>query len=96
MCAGFPAVLETSGSARDLAAFVLPETGVLRGTEDPAQPYALLFHLYPCEPAEPAGSVSGTAEAVLRLVYGRNQATDDIRTTGTVTLTDLRSLSPGF
>ncbi|MDN3028336.1 maleylpyruvate isomerase N-terminal domain-containing protein [Streptomyces sp. S.PB5] len=54
------------------------------------------LHLYPCEPAEPNGAVTGTAEAVLRLVYGRNQATDRVQVTGAVTLADLRSLFPGF
>ncbi|PSM37269.1 hypothetical protein C6Y14_43165 [Streptomyces dioscori] len=54
------------------------------------------LHLYPCEPAEPAGVLSGTAEAVLRLVYGRHQSTDNIQVTGTITLDDLQFLFPGF
>ncbi|WP_431875806.1 maleylpyruvate isomerase family mycothiol-dependent enzyme [Amycolatopsis sacchari] len=54
------------------------------------------LHLYPCEPAEPAGSVTGTAEAVLRLVYGRNQPTDEIQVSGAVTLADMKALFPGF
>ncbi|MEV1026795.1 maleylpyruvate isomerase family mycothiol-dependent enzyme [Streptomyces sp. NPDC050264] len=54
------------------------------------------LHLYPCEPAEPAGTVVGTAEAVLRLVYGRLQAADSVQVSGAVTLADLRSLFPGF
>jgi uncharacterized protein (TIGR03083 family) len=54
------------------------------------------LHLYPCEPAEPAGTVSGTAEAVLRLVYGRNQDEDGVSVTGSVSLQDMRSLFPGF
>lgn len=35
-------MLETSDSARDLASFVLPETGALAETGDPARPYVLL------------------------------------------------------
>lgn len=54
------------------------------------------LHLYPCEPAEPAGSVTGAAEAVLRLVYGRHQPTDEVQVSGAVTLTDLKALFPGF
>ena len=54
------------------------------------------LHLYPCEPAAPVGAVSGTAEAVLRLVYGRNRDRDGVAVTGSVTLADLRSLFPGF
>ncbi|MBQ1093402.1 maleylpyruvate isomerase family mycothiol-dependent enzyme [Streptomyces sp. B93] len=54
------------------------------------------LHLYPCEPAEPAGSVTGAAEAVLRLVYGRHQPTDEVQVSGAVTLTDLTALFPGF
>lgn len=54
------------------------------------------LHLYPCEPADPVGAVSGTAEAVLRLVYGRNRDRDGVAVTGSVTLADLRSLFPGF
>lgn len=53
-------------------------------------------HLYPCEPAEPTGTVSGSAEAVLRLVYGRNRLEDGVASTGAITLQDLRSLFPGF
>jgi uncharacterized protein (TIGR03083 family) len=54
------------------------------------------LHLYPCEPAQPAGTVSGTAEAVLRLVYGRNQDADHVQVTGAACLADLRALFPGF
>lgn len=54
------------------------------------------LHLYRCEPAEPVGTVSGSAEAVLRLVYGRNLPQDAVTVTGAVTLDDLRALFPGF
>lgn len=54
------------------------------------------LHLMPCEPAEPAATVRGTAEAVLRVVYGRNRAADGITATGAVTVADLRSLFPGY
>ncbi|GAA0896734.1 site-specific integrase [Streptomyces asiaticus] len=42
MSASFPAMLETGDSGRDLVSFVLPETGELAETADPARPYALL------------------------------------------------------
>ncbi|GHH88477.1 hypothetical protein GCM10018793_68280 [Streptomyces sulfonofaciens] len=54
------------------------------------------LHLYPCEPSRPVGAVTGTAEAVLRLVYGRNRLEDDVRVSGALALDDLRSLFPGF
>jgi uncharacterized protein (TIGR03083 family) len=54
------------------------------------------LHLYPCEPAEPSSVVSGPAEAVLRLVYGRNRPVDGVGVTGAVNLDDLRSLFPGY
>jgi hypothetical protein len=54
------------------------------------------LHLYPCEPAQPTATVSGSAEAVLRLVYGRNRPEDAVTVTGTATLDDLRALFPGF
>ncbi|MEY9965694.1 uncharacterized protein (TIGR03083 family) [Streptacidiphilus sp. MAP12-16] len=54
------------------------------------------LHLYPCEPTEPAGTLSGSSESVLRLVYGRNRPEDGVTVTGTVTLQDVRSLFPGF
>ncbi|MGW0082219.1 maleylpyruvate isomerase family mycothiol-dependent enzyme [Streptomyces sp. NPDC003393] len=54
------------------------------------------LHLYPCEPAEPAATVTGTAETVLRLVYGRTRPTDSIMTSGAVTRADLEALFPGF
>ncbi|BBB01957.1 hypothetical protein RVR_9606 [Actinacidiphila reveromycinica] len=53
-------------------------------------------HLYPCEPAGPAGSLTGTAEAVLRLVYGRSRPTDALAAAGAVTRADLQALFPGF
>jgi uncharacterized protein (TIGR03083 family) len=54
------------------------------------------LHLYPYEPAEPTATVSGPAEAVLRLVYGRNRPEDAVTVTGAATLDDLRALFPGF
>ena len=54
------------------------------------------LHLLACEPAEPSATVRGSAEAVLRLVYGRLRDVDDVTTEGTVTLDDLRALFPGF
>ncbi|MGW5478119.1 maleylpyruvate isomerase family mycothiol-dependent enzyme [Streptomyces sp. NPDC004008] len=68
---------------------------------DRPRPLSLLLeselHLYPCEPAEPTGTLSGSAEAVLRLVYGRNRPEEDgVTATGAATLPDLRSLFPGY
>lgn len=54
------------------------------------------LHLVAGPPADPAATVSGPAEALLRLIYGRNRPEDDVTTTGDVTLEDLRSLFPGF
>jgi hypothetical protein len=54
------------------------------------------LHLDPCEPIVPTGTVSGSAEALLRLVYGRHRPEDRVTTTGAVTLGDLRSLFPGL
>ncbi|MFL6054021.1 MAG: maleylpyruvate isomerase family mycothiol-dependent enzyme [Actinoallomurus sp.] len=54
------------------------------------------LHLRDGAPADPAASVAGPAEAVLRLVYGRNRPEDDVTVTGDLTLHDLRRLFPGF
>ncbi|HEX6449485.1 MAG TPA: maleylpyruvate isomerase family mycothiol-dependent enzyme [Trebonia sp.] len=54
------------------------------------------LHLVPGEPADPAAIVSGTAEALLRLVYGRNRPEDGVTVAGDISLEDLRSLFPGF
>jgi uncharacterized protein (TIGR03083 family) len=54
------------------------------------------LHLYAYEPMDPTGTVTGTAEAVLRLIYGRNRSDDAVRTSGTTTLEDLRRLFPGY
>lgn len=68
---------------------------------DPPRTLCLLLdaelHIHPCEPAEPTGTVSGSAEAVLRLVYGRHRpGQDGVSAAGGVTLEDLRSLFPGY
>ncbi|MCI2420871.1 maleylpyruvate isomerase family mycothiol-dependent enzyme [Saccharopolyspora sp. K220] len=54
------------------------------------------LHIVPCEPGDPTATVWGTAEAVLRLVYGRNRVEDGVTAVGAVTVDDLRSLFPGF
>jgi hypothetical protein len=54
------------------------------------------LHLYPCEAVEPTSVLSGSAEAVLRLVYGRYRPADDIQVTGALSLTDLTDLFPGY
>ncbi|MEW1685492.1 maleylpyruvate isomerase family mycothiol-dependent enzyme [Streptomyces sp. NPDC093594] len=55
------------------------------------------LHIYPTEPAEPVAVLTGTTEAVLRLVYGRYRpGADALETEGRVGIEDLRALFPGF
>ena len=57
------------------------------------------LHLVPTELGgayDTLGTVSGSADAVLRLIYGRNRPADQIQTTGGISLDDLRALFPGF
>ncbi|MEV6370661.1 maleylpyruvate isomerase family mycothiol-dependent enzyme [Micromonospora musae] len=54
------------------------------------------LHLIDGAPQNPAATVTGSAEALLRLIYGRNQPGDGITVTGDVVLDDLRRLFPGF
>lgn len=55
------------------------------------------LHIHPAEAAEPVGTLTGTTEAVVRLVYGRYRPeTDELKTTGPVLTEDLRALFPGF
>lgn len=78
-----PATLSVHRTDRDLPAALLLDSGEL--------------HLYPCEPADPDGRLTGPTEQLLRLVYGRHRADHDaLDATGPVTLADLRRLFPGF
>jgi uncharacterized protein (TIGR03083 family) len=55
------------------------------------------LHIYPINPADPVGTVAGSADAILRLVYGRHRPDlDDVKVTGPINLDDLRALFPGF
>ncbi|MET7992111.1 maleylpyruvate isomerase family mycothiol-dependent enzyme [Amycolatopsis sp. NPDC005232] len=54
------------------------------------------LHLSESAPALPDGTISGPADALLRLVYGRYRAQDDVTVRGQVTLADLQELFPGF
>jgi uncharacterized protein (TIGR03083 family) len=55
------------------------------------------LHLRDDAPTDPAATVAGPAEAVLRLVYGRSRPEDGISVTGDISLdVDLRRLFPGF
>jgi uncharacterized protein (TIGR03083 family) len=55
------------------------------------------LHIYPANPADPVGTVTGTADAVLRLVYGRHRpGADAVTAVGQLTVDDLRALFPGF
>jgi uncharacterized protein (TIGR03083 family) len=54
------------------------------------------LHLYPTPPADPTARLTGPAESVLRLIYGRNRPQDPLTATGSITLDDLRTLFPGF
>jgi uncharacterized protein (TIGR03083 family) len=42
------------------------------------------------------GTLAGPADAVLRLVYGRNRPADEIEVSGPIGLDDYRALFPGF
>ncbi|MFI5613189.1 hypothetical protein [Amycolatopsis sp. NPDC051903] len=68
----------------------------LTGAERPmALVVDLELHIYPCEAYKPVGTISGSSEDVLRLIYGRNRAADGVRVTGRHALADLRALFPG-
>ncbi|WP_127355730.1 maleylpyruvate isomerase family mycothiol-dependent enzyme [Actinacidiphila soli] len=54
------------------------------------------LHLYPTPPTDPTALLTGPAESVLRLIYGRNRLQDPLTATGSITLDDLRTLFPGF
>lgn len=54
------------------------------------------LHLIDSAPQNPAATVTGSAEALLRLIYGRNRPEDGVNVTGEVVLDDLRQLFPGF
>ena len=53
-------------------------------------------HLRPDTPDEPAGTIAGTAEAILRLIYGRSRPADLIAVSGTATRQDATALFPGY
>jgi uncharacterized protein (TIGR03083 family) len=69
-------------------------------TTDPEGVYCMTLsaelHLLACEPADPSATLRGSAEAVLRLFYGRHRDTDDVTADGAVTLDDMRALFPGY
>jgi hypothetical protein len=54
------------------------------------------LHIVLCEPDDPTATVWGSAEAVLRLVYGRNRTEDGVTSAGAVTVDDLRAPFPGY
>jgi uncharacterized protein (TIGR03083 family) len=54
------------------------------------------LHLHSGASTQPNATVSGQAEAVLRLVYGRNRPGDDVEVAGAASLRDLRALFPGY
>lgn len=67
---------------------------------DTAQHYSLQLdaevHLLPAGGPSATGQVYGSADAVLRLVYGRVRPSDRIEVTGSVTRDDLIALFPGY
>lgn len=69
-------------------------------TSSPNRTYCLTLgtelHLLPCEAADPSAVLRGSAEAVLRLVYGRHRDTDDVTVDGALTLADMQALFPGY
>jgi uncharacterized protein (TIGR03083 family) len=54
------------------------------------------LHLHSGAPTQPNATVCGQAEAVLRLVYGRNRSGDGVEVAGAASLDDLRALFPGY
>jgi len=92
-------LVATRFRAPDLLARLAPRQIELRTTSPDAVHCVTLgseLHLLACEPAEPSATVHGSAEAVLRLVYGRLRDVDDVTAEGTVTLGDLKALFPGY
>jgi hypothetical protein len=49
------------------------------------------LHLLPMQPAQPIGTLSESAEAVLRLFYSINRGAYGVTAEGKVTLNDLRA-----
>lgn len=92
-------LVATRFRAPDVLARLAPRQIELRTTSPDAVHCLTLgseLHLLACEPAEPSATVRGSAEAVLRLVYGRLRAVDEITAEGTVTIDDLQALFPGY
>lgn len=54
------------------------------------------LHLYPCGTGESGGTITGTAEEVLRLVYGRHRAVDSTTAAGALSMDTIRRLFPGY
>ncbi|WP_329128603.1 maleylpyruvate isomerase N-terminal domain-containing protein [Streptomyces sp. NBC_01476] len=54
------------------------------------------LHVRAREAVRPEGTLTGPAESVLRLFYGRNRPQDPVTATGSITLDDLRALFPGY
>ena len=92
-------LVATRFRAPEVLARLSPRQVELR-TTSPAGVHCLTLgaelHLLACEPADPSATLRGTAEALLRLVYGRLRDTDDVTAEGTVTLDDMQTLFPGY
>ncbi|OPX13216.1 maleylpyruvate isomerase family mycothiol-dependent enzyme [Mycobacterium sp. AT1] len=92
-------LVATRFRAPDVLARLTPCQVELR-TASPDGVYCLTLgaelHLLACEPAEPSTTVRGSAEAVLRLVYGRLRDVDDVTAEGALPLDDLQALFPGY
>lgn len=54
------------------------------------------LHLVPARTTTANGTVAGTADTVLRLIYGRLRPGDALQISGEVSLDDLTDLFPGF
>jgi uncharacterized protein (TIGR03083 family) len=92
-------LVATRFRAPDVLARLAPRQIELRTTSPDAVHCLTLgseLHLLACEPADPSATVRGSAEAVLRLAYGRLRDADDVATEGSVTLDDLQALFPGY
>lgn len=92
-------LVATRFRAPDVLARLSPRQIEVR-TTSPDGVYCLTLgaelHLLPCEAAEPSATLRGSAEAILRLVYGRLRDTDDVTVEGAVTLKDMQALFPGY
>jgi len=77
-----------------------PASITVNRTDSPGGATLLLaseLHIYPCAPADPTATLTGTTEALVRLIYGRNRpGLDGLSASGSVDVNELRALFPGY